>query len=98
MEELVRNIIHDPVKLSVGGKNNVLASIEQSLAYCQSEYGKLVEIKNIINQGDFNPPVLIFMQSKERAEELLTTIRQSCVNTPIKIDRIDSVSRKRILS
>ncbi|KAL4510357.1 hypothetical protein ABPG72_008247 [Tetrahymena utriculariae] len=94
VEELVKNIIIDPLKLQIGGKNNVLASIEQSLSYCQSEYGKLVELKNIINNGEFNPPVLIFVQSKERGEELLSMIKSSCVNTPIKIDKIDSDKQK----
>lgn len=28
VEELVKNIIHDPVKITIGGKNNVLASIK----------------------------------------------------------------------
>lgn len=70
----------------------MLRSIEQHLSYCQSEYGKILEIKNLINEGKFTPPVLIFMQSKERAAELLSEIQKSCVNTQIKIDTITAVT------
>lgn len=63
-------------------------TIDQSLSYCQSEYGKLVELKNIINEGRFTPPVLIFVQSKERGKELLQEINMSFENIKIKIDFI----------
>ncbi|EGR31377.1 hypothetical protein IMG5_111120 [Ichthyophthirius multifiliis] len=94
VEELVKQLIHEPLKLTVGGKNNVLQCVEQKLQYCQSEFGKLLEIKNIINSGQFNPPVLIFVQSKDRGEQLLEMVRTSFLNTQIKIERIDSVFQK----
>ncbi len=43
------NVLEDSVKVSVGGKNNVLNTIDQKLVYTSNEYGKLLEIKNIIN-------------------------------------------------
>ena len=42
-------------------------------------------LKNLINEGHFNPPVLIFVQSKERAEELLVELKSQ---THIKVDSI----------
>lgn len=39
----------------------------------------------MINEGQFNPPVLLFVQSKERAEELLQEFKR---DTHIKIDSI----------
>lgn len=46
----------------MGGKNKVLNKIDQALEYCTNEYGKLIELRNIIEEGRFVPPVLIFVQ------------------------------------
>ena len=78
------NISADFVKVQVGGKNNVLASIDQKLVYTGTEAGKLLKMEQLINQGEFTPPVLIFMQSKERAKELQLEI----YNKNIKIESI----------
>lgn len=85
VEQLSNEI--NPVKVLIGGKNNVLNTIEQKLMYTGSEYGKMLEIKNIINSGNFTPPVLIFVQSKPRAEELLAELKSQ---THIKVDSIHS--------
>jgi len=39
VENMVKDI--DPVKVLIGGKNNVLNSIEQKLVYVGSEFGNL---------------------------------------------------------
>ena len=46
----------------------------------------------MINKGEFEAPVLIFVQSKERANELLGEMRKAFINTHIKIDCIHAVS------
>ncbi|KRX04102.1 P-loop containing nucleoside triphosphate hydrolase [Pseudocohnilembus persalinus] len=38
--------------------------------------------------GEFCPPVLIFVQSKERGHELLAEMQDMCLNTVIKVDFI----------
>ncbi len=54
MEEVVTNYLTDPIKVVVGGKNNVLNSIKQSLTYCGTEYGKIIAIKELINVRVFH--------------------------------------------
>ncbi len=83
--------MHDTIKVTVGGENKVLNTIKQSLSYCMNEYGKLVELKNIINDGKFTPPVLIFVQSKERTQELFDEMKKSFLNTVIKVDCMSAV-------
>ncbi len=75
VDDILKNFLADPVKVIIGGRNNVLASIEQKLLYTGSEFGKLVEIRKMINQGGLEPPVLIFVQSKERATELYDELK-----------------------
>lgn len=60
----------------MGGKNRVLEKIDQSLEYCTNEYGKLIEVRNMITEGRFIPPVLIFVQEKQRAKQLYFELRK----------------------
>ena len=78
----------DPIKIIIGGKNNVINTVEQTLKYVGNEYGKLVEIKNMISKGEWNTPVLIFVQSKERAVELYNELKE---HRSIRYDFIHAV-------
>ncbi len=49
MEELIKNFLKDSVKVFIGGKNNVLNSIEQKLVYVGDERGKMFKLKEMIN-------------------------------------------------
>jgi ATP-dependent RNA helicase DDX52/ROK1 len=49
IEKLILEILVDPVQIIVKGKMAVLDTITQKLTYCGTEYGKILEIKNIIN-------------------------------------------------
>lgn len=77
-------VLSDPLRIVVGAKNAAVASVEQRLVYCGasvmslvrnahyslgSEKGKLLALRQQIREG-VTPPVLIFVQSKERANEL----------------------------
>lgn len=71
VEELLKSeLLDDALRIQVGGKNKVLTSIEQSIEYCTNEYGKILELKNMISENRFIPPALIFVQEKLRAKQL----------------------------
>uniref|UniRef100_A0A0D6QY04 RNA helicase n=1 Tax=Araucaria cunninghamii TaxID=56994 RepID=A0A0D6QY04_ARACU len=69
VEELARTIMHDPVRVLVGRKNSASQLIQQRLMFVGSEEGKLLALRQIFKES-LNPPILIFVQSKERAKEL----------------------------
>ena len=48
----------------------MLGKIEQSVEYCTNELGKLIQLKNMVVEGRLVPPVLVFVQSKQRAKQL----------------------------
>lgn len=50
-------------------RNIAVENVDQKLKYVGSEEGKLLEIRNLIKTG-LRPPVIIFVQSKERANQL----------------------------
>ncbi|KAH9308001.1 hypothetical protein KI387_035912 [Taxus chinensis] len=69
VEELARTIMHDPVRILVGRKNSASLLIKQKLLFVGSEEGKLLALRQIFKES-WKPPILIFVQSKERAKEL----------------------------
>ena len=62
-------MLRQPVKVVVGEKNAAADTVEQSLVFCGREDGKLVALRQMVREG-LRPPVLIFVQSVERAMQL----------------------------
>ncbi|KAG0285010.1 RNA-dependent ATPase rok1 [Linnemannia gamsii] len=69
VEALASTFMRSPIRIVIGSKNAATETINQKLVYCGSEEGKLIAIRQLI-QGGLKPPVLIFVQSIERAKEL----------------------------
>lgn len=69
VEDLARTIMHDAVRVIIGRKNTASETIKQKLVYAGSEEGKFLALRQSFTES-LNPPVLIFVQSKERAKEL----------------------------
>nr|CEL64894.1 TPA: ATP-dependent RNA helicase, putative [Neospora caninum Liverpool] len=67
---LADSLLHNPVHISIGAPNAAATSIEQELLFCTNEEGKLLALRTLHLTGKFVPPVLIFVQSKERAKQL----------------------------
>lgn len=69
IEALARTIMHDAVRIIVGRKNSASSMIKQRLIFAGTERGKLIALRQSFAES-LNPPVLVFVQSKERAKEL----------------------------
>ncbi|GFZ21153.1 P-loop containing nucleoside triphosphate hydrolases superfamily protein [Actinidia rufa] len=69
VEELARTIMHDAVRIIVGRKNSASESIKQKLVFVGSEEGKLLALRQSFTES-LNPPILVFVQNKDRAKEL----------------------------
>ena len=69
IERALGGLFVDTVKCVIGGRVNVLGSIQQRLVFCQTEEGKHFEMQNVINEG-LQVPCLIFVQSKDRVRQL----------------------------
>lgn len=57
----------------VGKRNRTVIDVDQELIYVGNEAGKLIAFRELIRQG-LTPPVLVFVQSKERAKELFSEL------------------------
>ena len=68
--------------LVVGEKNAATETIAQRLVFCGREDGKLLALKELVRVG-IKPPVLIFVQSKERASELYDELAYDGLNVDV---------------
>lgn len=69
VEDLARSVMHDAVRVIVGRKNTASETVKQKLVFAGSEEGKILALRQSFSES-LNPPVLIFVQSKERAKDL----------------------------
>ena len=90
--ELAGGFLRNPVHVMIGRENTGAASIEQRLIFSGSEEGKLVSMRQLIQQG-IRPPVLLFVQSVERAKSLYREL----VYDGIKVEAIhaDKTQKQR---
>jgi len=95
IEELANTVLKDPIRIQVGIKNTASKNVSQELIYSGTEEGKLIALKQLINKG-IKPPVLIFVQSKERAQQLFREL----VFEDLNVDMIsaDRTNAQRMLS
>jgi ATP-dependent RNA helicase DDX52/ROK1 len=84
VEQLAASLMRDPVHILVGLRNVPLASIKQSLVFTGNEEGKLITLRRMITTEGIRLPALVFVQSKERAQDLL----QQLLGSGIPVDVI----------
>ncbi|XP_071789944.1 probable ATP-dependent RNA helicase DDX52 [Asterias amurensis] len=69
VEQWCKLNLDNVITVTVGQRNTATELIQQELIFVGGEHGKLLAVRDIFRKG-FQPPVLIFVQSKERAQEL----------------------------
>ncbi len=52
--------------------------VRQELVFVGVEQGKLLELRRRLALGRLAPPVLVFVQSRRRAEALCSELKKSC--------------------
>lgn len=70
------------ITLTIGARNSVAETLEQELIFAGNEQGKLIALREIVRKG-LNPPVLVFVQSKERAQQLFSELIYDGLNVDV---------------
>lgn len=70
IEQIASSVLIDPIRVIIGHKEAANDSIEQKLVYTGNEEGKLLAIRQLIQESEFKPPIIIFLQSITRAKAL----------------------------
>tara|TARA_B110000977_G_scaffold201441_1_gene296041 strand:- start:630 stop:1637 length:1008 start_codon:yes stop_codon:yes gene_type:complete len=69
VEMLAKSVMSMPMRLTVGERNAANETIAQSLVFCGRENGKILALRQMFQKG-VKPPVIVFVQSKDRAKQL----------------------------
>ena len=67
VRELAESFLNNPIQITIGKENAGATTIDQKLMFVGREDGKLLAIRQIVQAG-LRPPVLLFMQSIDRAK------------------------------
>lgn len=86
VQELAHGFLTDHLRVQVGTLNATASTVKQSLCFCGNEQGKLFGFRQLITDGKLRPPTLLFVQSIERAKDLLSQLAYDGVH----IDMIHS--------
>ncbi|XP_076132628.1 putative ATP-dependent RNA helicase DDX52 [Alosa pseudoharengus] len=70
------------VVVNIGARNSAAETVEQELLFVGAESGKLLAFRNLIKKG-LMPPVLVFVQSIERARELFHELVYEGINVDV---------------
>lgn len=70
------------IAVTVGHRNTTTDKVQQELVFVGNEQGKLIAMREMISKG-IQPPVLVFVQSKERAKELFTELLYDGINVDV---------------
>ncbi|KAM4760178.1 putative ATP-dependent RNA helicase DDX52 [Cyanocitta cristata] len=82
VEEWCKLNLDSVVLVSVGARNSAAETVEQELLFVGSETGKLTAMRELVKKG-FAPPVLVFVQSIERAKELFHELIYEGINVDV---------------
>uniref|UniRef100_A0A673A441 Probable ATP-dependent RNA helicase DDX52 n=1 Tax=Sphaeramia orbicularis TaxID=375764 RepID=A0A673A441_9TELE len=82
VEQWCRLNLDNLVSVNIGHRNTAVDTVEQELLFVGTENGKLVAMRDIIKKG-FLPPMLVFVQSIERARELFHELVYEGINVDV---------------
>nr|XP_023025593.1 probable ATP-dependent RNA helicase DDX52 [Leptinotarsa decemlineata] len=67
------------VRVTVGQRNAATDLVDQELLFVGNEQGKLLAFRDLVTKG-LSPPVLVFVQSKERVQQLFNELIYDSIN------------------
>jgi superfamily II DNA/RNA helicase len=98
VQELADSFLRDPVRITIGKENTGASSIVQKLMFVGREDGKLFAIRRLVTEGALRPPVLLFLQSKERAKELHRELAYDGINVDVMHSDRTQAQREAVIS
>lgn len=82
VEEWCKLNLDNVLQVYIGARNTATELIEQELQFTGRESGKMLAFRDIIRKG-IKPPVLVFVQSKDRAKELYQELVYDGMNVDV---------------
>ena len=97
IETLATSVMRDPIRLIIGNKEGATTTIDQKLTFVSDESGKLLAIRQLLTAG-IKPPVLVFVQSIDRAKSLFNDLVYENINVDVIHSGRTKLQRDNIIS
>ncbi|KAI9275419.1 P-loop containing nucleoside triphosphate hydrolase protein, partial [Phascolomyces articulosus] len=97
VEDLAQSVMKNPIRVVVGARNAATDTIKQELIFTGNESGKMVALRQYIQKG-IRPPVLIFVQSIDRAKELFHELVYDGINVEVIHSERTKAQRDNIIN
>ncbi|EJW88371.1 hypothetical protein WUBG_00716 [Wuchereria bancrofti] len=94
VEDWCKRNLNDVAMICIGSRNSAVNSVKQELVFAGSEHGKVISLKGLF-QNSFQPPALIFVQSKLRAKQLVPIIESLQPPIPVKMISSEKTEAER---
>ncbi|KAK6106374.1 NOL1/NOP2/sun family protein [Brugia pahangi] len=94
VEDWCKKNLNDVAMICIGSRNSAVNSVKQELVFAGSEHGKVISLKALF-QNSFQPPALIFVQSKLRAKQLVPIIESLQPPIPVKMISSEKTEAER---
>lgn len=97
VEEIAQSVMTDPVRVIIGHKEGANTNIDQRLVFCGSEEGKLIAVRRMVQEGEFKPPIIIFLESIARAKALYHELMYDGLNVDVLHAERTQLQRDKII-
>ncbi|CCF49216.1 hypothetical protein NDA11_000161 [Ustilago hordei] len=98
VEEMAKTFMIDECRVIVGTKDSATETIKQELQFVGSEDGKLHALRSLIQEGGLKPPVLLFVQSIQRAKDLFHELVYDGLHLDVIHSERPKVQREGVMS
>lgn len=98
VQELADSFLQNPIRVLIGQENSGAPSIHQRLIFAGREDGKIIALRNLIQEGKLTPPALLFTQSIERSKELFRELAFDGVNVEVMHSDRTATQRENIIN
>lgn len=75
VESLAKSVMPDPLRITVGRRGGAAATVHQELKFVGREAGKPLALRQLLRSGTLRPPVLVFVDSRDRAKKVHSELR-----------------------
>uniref|UniRef100_A0A915JQW5 RNA helicase n=1 Tax=Romanomermis culicivorax TaxID=13658 RepID=A0A915JQW5_ROMCU len=94
VDEWCKLNLDNVVTVGVGKRNSAVETVDQELKFVGDEYGKLFALKDALREG-LEAPILLFVQSKQRAEQLYGELRTEPYGRRVDVIHSDKTQEQR---
>jgi ATP-dependent RNA helicase DDX52/ROK1 len=99
VQELASTLLRsDFVSVTVGTENAGASTISQDLKFVGNEEGKLIAIRQLVQEGRLKPPTLIFVQNVDRAKELYRELVYDGISVEVMHSDRTQLQREEIIT